>query len=221
MSDATQSQTIEQTLNKTDLGHTIYENRKLFVGIVLVILIGVTGFFAWKQMKKSSAHDSALVVFEFQNGPWAEAKAGKLNGAGLVQAFSALEEDARSSAMVLPIALEMSKFLYDKGEFNEANDILSNVGKMNHPMASFFLNMQKAVTLEKVGKIDEAIGTLETLLSTKESLMGGKVAVELGRLYLVKGEKGKAQTQFDYVVSTYPNDETAKIAKLYLAQIAK
>ncbi len=35
MSDVTQTQTqtLEQTLNKTDFGHVLYENRKIFFGI--------------------------------------------------------------------------------------------------------------------------------------------------------------------------------------------
>ena len=81
--------------------------------------------------------------------------------------------------------------------------------------------MQRYVVLEKLGKTDEAITTLENVLKQEEAFMKPLVAVELGRLYLTKGEKGKAQTQFDYVISTFPNDEHAKLAKLYLAQMAK
>ena len=49
MSEATQTQTLEQTLNKTDLGHVIYENRKIFFAILVAILVGATGFLLWKQ----------------------------------------------------------------------------------------------------------------------------------------------------------------------------
>ena len=52
MSDATQTQTLEQSLNKTDFGHVLYENRKSIFGLILAILIGVTGFVLWKQSKK-------------------------------------------------------------------------------------------------------------------------------------------------------------------------
>lgn len=221
MSDTSQSQTIEQAMNKTDLGHVLYENRKTLVAVIVALLIGVTAFFTWKKIQRSNAHDTAKEAFEFQNGVWAEAKLGKRSGAELVKAFGELDNSVRSATVVLPLALEMSKFLYDKGEFSEANEILSLVPEMENPTANFFLGMQKAVTLEKVGKVDEAITVLEKLVAQKDSLVPGTVAVDLGRLYLAKGEKGKAQTQFDYVINTYPNDEAAKVAKLYLAEIAK
>lgn len=221
MSDTSQSQTIEQTMNKTDLGHMLYENRKILVAVIVALLVGVTAFFTWKKIQASKAHDTAKEAFEFQNGTWAEAKLGKHSGADLVKAFGELDQSVRASSVVLPLALEMSKFLYDKGEFTEANEILSLVPEMGNQTANFFLGMQKAVILEKVGKTDDAIAILEKLVAQKDSLIPGNVAVDLGRLYLLKGEKGKAQTQFDYVINTYPNDEAAKVAKLYLAEIAK
>jgi len=81
--------------------------------------------------------------------------------------------------------------------------------------------MQRVAVLEKMGKLDEAIAALEPLAKNKDVLMPARVSVELGRLYLAKGEKGKAQTQFDYVMNTFPNDEQAKLAKLYLSQLAQ
>ena len=81
--------------------------------------------------------------------------------------------------------------------------------------------MQRAVVLEKLGNVDGAIASLEGINKHKEVLLPAKISVELGRLYLKKGEKGKAQTQFENVVNTYPNDDQARVAKLYLAQLAQ
>ena len=51
--------------------------------------------------------------------------------------------------------------------------------------------------------------------------MAARVNLELGRLNLLNGEKGKAQTHLEYVISTFPNDEEAKVAKLYLGKLAQ
>jgi TolA-binding protein len=91
----------------------------------------------------------------------------------------------------------------------------------SHPVAGFFVASQRAVVLEKLGKIDEAISALEALAKDKEAVMAPRLNLELGRLNLVKGEKGKAQTHFEYVLNTYPNDEHAKLAKLYLGKLAQ
>ena len=224
MAEATQAQqpTLEQTLNRTDLGHTIFEHRKTFFGILIAVLLGATGFVFWKQMQKNAALETSVKVFEFQSGAWANAKAGKTQPAELVKSFEGLDKNVQSAPVMLPVVLEMSKFLYEKGNYAEAESILSKVTpETKHPVASFFVSMQRVVVLEKLGKLDEAISVMEPLAQNKEVVMPAKVSVELGRLYLAKGEKGKAQTQFDYVLNTFPNDEQAKLAKLYLSQISK
>jgi predicted negative regulator of RcsB-dependent stress response len=224
MSNATQTQdpTIEQTLNKTDLGHVIYENRKIFFALIIAVLVGATGYVLWKQVQKSNSLENSVKVFEFQSGIWTDVKSGKTSIPELMKSFEALDSSIQTAPVMIPVALEMSKFLFDKGNLAEADLVLSKLGTSHkHAVSSFFVSMQRAVVLEKLGKIDEAIAMIEPLAQGKEVLMPAKVSVELGRLYLVKGEKGKAQTQFDYVLSTFPNDEQAKLAKLYLAQIAK
>lgn len=220
MSDTTQSQTLEQTLNKTDLGHTIYENRKILFGVLIAIVILASGYALWKQSQKSQALDHAQMVFEFESKVWSEVKSGKKSPSELVKSFEALPPSIQSTPAMLPVILEMTRFLFDKENFTEADAILSKVtGDYKHSVSTFFAHLQRAVVLEKLGKIDDAISVLEPLAQGKESVMPAIVSVQLGRLYLEKGEKGKAQTQFDYVINNFPNDEQAKLAKLYLAKM--
>ncbi len=223
MSEATQtaSQEFEQTLNKTDLGHTIYEHRKSLFGLLIAILVGATAYVFWQSSKESAAMENSIKVFEFQTGVWADVKGGKSDVAALMSSYEGLSDDIRKSPSILPLSLEMSNFLYDKGNYVEADKVLSHLTELNHPIAQFFVSMQRVAVLEKMGKLDEAIAALEPLAKNKDVLMPARVSVELGRLYLAKGEKGKAQTQFDYVMNTFPNDEQAKLAKLYLSQLAQ
>ena len=226
MSEATQTQpqTLEATLNKTDFGHVLYENRKVFFAALIAVLISVTGYAIWKQTSHSSALETSVKVFEFQKGPWTAAKEGKATPQDLVKAFEGLDEKVQTSPAMIPLVLEMGKFLYEKNLLSEADAILSKSANIKEPVGAFFINLQRSVVLEKLGKIDEAISSLEKIsgdAKNKEALLPGKVGVELGRLYLVKGEKGKAQSQFESVVSNYPNDPEAKLAKLYLSQITR
>jgi predicted negative regulator of RcsB-dependent stress response len=222
MSEATQTQTLEQTLNKTDLGHVIYENRKLFFGVLIAILIGATGYVLWKQSQKESALENSVKVFQFQSGIWTDVKGGKNGVPELIKAFEGLDSEIQTSPVMVPVVLEIGKYLYEKGNFAEAETVLSKVsGKLNHPVSTFFVSIQRAIFLEKLGKIDEAIAVLEPLAQGKDAVMPAKISLELGRLYMMKGDKGKSQTQFDYIVNTYPNGEEAKLAKLYLQQLAQ
>jgi predicted negative regulator of RcsB-dependent stress response len=221
MSDATSTPTLEQTLNRTDFGHFMFENRKTFFGALMAVVLCVLAFLGWKQMQEASALERSVKVFEFQTRTWEEAKAGKITPQELVKKYTDLPADVQNSPVMVPVALEIGKFLFEKGSYAEADTVLTKVDVSQNPLGKFFVGMQRYVVLEKLGKTDEAITTLEEVLKQEGGFMNALVAVELGRLYLAKGEKGKAQTQFDYVVSTYPNDEHAKLAKLYLAQMTK
>jgi tetratricopeptide (TPR) repeat protein len=88
-------------------------------------------------------------------------------------------------------------------------------------VSAFFVGTQRAVILEKLNKIPEAIAVLEKLAQDKEAFLAAKINLELGRLNLMNGEKGKAQTHFEYVINTFPNDEQAKLAKLYMGKLAQ
>jgi predicted negative regulator of RcsB-dependent stress response len=217
---ATQTQTLEQTLNKTDLGHLIYEYKNFFFAALIAVLAGATGYTLWKQSHKSAALERSVKVFEFQSGVWSDVKSGKKEVPELLKAYEALDEKVRTAPIMVPLVLEMTKFLSDKGLNAEAELILGKAGsEIAHPVTTFFLSMQRAVVLEKLGKITEAISVLEPLVQAKDALMPAKISLELGRLYLLKGEKAKAQSQFDSIISTYPNDEPAKLAKLYLQEL--
>lgn len=222
MSEATQTQTLEQTLNKTDLGHVIFENKNIFFAALIAVLAGVTGFSLWKQSQKSAALENSVKVFEFQKNVWADVKIAKNSPAELVKSFEALSENVRNAPVMLPLVLEMAKFLYEKGNFAEAEAILSKVKAGNdNSVGAFFLGMQRSAVLEKLGKTTEAIAVLEVYAKMKVILMPAKVSLELGRLNLKAGNKNEAKTQLDYVISTFPNEAEAKIAKLYLSQVAQ
>ncbi len=222
MSEATQSQTqtLEQSLNKTDFGHTLYENRKAFFGALIAVIVGAVGYTLWKQTTQSKALENSVQVFEFQKKYWLPAKEGKVSTTELVSAFKGLDGQVQASAAMVPTMLEMGKFLYEKDLAADADTVLAYGSDVKDTSLTFFLNLQRAVVQEKLGKIDEAITSLEKI-SGKDTFMPARVGVELGRLYLLKGDKGKAQSQFENVVSTYPNDSEAKMAKLYLGQMSR
>lgn len=224
MSDVTQSQTpnpsVEQTLNRTDFGHLIYEYRKAFIGAIVAALLAVAAYAIWKQMQKSKAYEVSHEVFEFRTKTWAGAKDGKVAIPELVKTFEGLDKNVQSSPVMIPLALEIGKFLADKGALAEAEAVLSKVDS-SHPISHFFVSMQRAVVLEKAGKVPEAIAVLEKLAKEKDVLMGAKVNLELGRLNLANGDTAKARTHLEYVLSTFPNDENAKLAKLYMAKLTK
>lgn len=209
--------TIEQSLNKTDLGHEIYEHRKYYIAGLILIVVAALGFSFWKQMATKNKEESSVKVFEFQTKVWSQVKTQKLTTDELIKGYRDLSADVKKSPVMLPLAFEMSKYLVEQNKLAEADEVLSafEVGQ-GSAITSTFVAFQRAVVLESLTKVDDAIALLEKVAQNKDSILKPKLYLEIGRLSLLKGDKVKAKTNFDYVIGNYPNDEYAKLAKLYL-----
>ncbi|HLT22907.1 MAG TPA: tetratricopeptide repeat protein [Bacteriovoracaceae bacterium] len=218
MSETTPTQSLEETLNKTDLGHMIYEKKNLIGALLVATLVGVIGWMSVSNIKLAQERKGSQQVFDFQNETWEKAKAGNLTPDELVAKFDALEDTAKSSASMIPLALEISKFLSEKEAYESALSILNGVKNSNN-LVNFFIVHQTAILLEKTGKIDEAIKTIEEARKSKDVLMPAHLELELGRLHFAKQDFSQAKTIFESIINTYPNDEEAKLAKLYLGEI--
>lgn len=217
MSQTVTEPSLEETLNKTDLGHMLYEKRMIIAGVLIALFLGVIAWASVSSIKTAQEQKGSKQVFDFQNDTWNQVKAGTLSTDELLVRFTALEDVAKSSAAILPLALEISKFLGEKEQAEKALQILNQVSP--GPLSKFFIVHQKAVLLEKSGAIDEAIALIEDARKGKEVLMPGHLELELGRLYMVKKDFNQAKTTFESVINSYPNDEEAKLAKLYLSEI--
>ena len=218
MSETTSSQELEATLNKTDLGHIVYEKRKAIVAFIIALLVAVLGWMSVKSIKTNQEMKNSEMVFNFQNDVWNQVKAGKMSSDELLSKFESLDSAAKSSASIIPLALEVSKFLVEKNEADKAEKFLSQVQPGND-IGKFFVVHQRAVLLEKLNKIDEAIELVKSLKTKKDALMPAHLELLLGRLYMVKGDSQNAKATLEGVINTYPNDEEAKLAKLYLGEV--
>lgn len=218
MSETTPTQSLEETLNKTDLGHMIYEKKNLIGALLVAILVGAIGWMSVSNIKLSQKRKGSQQVFDFQNETWEKVKAGSLTPDDLVSKFEVLEDSAKSSAAMIPLALEISKFLSEKEAYESALSILNGV-KNSNPLINFFIVHQRAILLEKTGKTDEAIGAIEEAKKSKDALMPAHLELELGRLHFAKQDFNQAKAIFESIINTYPNDEEAKLAKLYLGEI--
>ena len=68
-------------------------------------------------------------------------------------------------------------------------------------------------------KIDEAISLYERLLTQKVSVLTDKTYLDLGVLYLKKGNMEKAKSSLNYVIEKSKDDTLLKLARIYLADI--
>jgi capsular polysaccharide biosynthesis protein len=61
-------QTLEQALEKTDLGHVINENKKLILILAGVVVVLIVIFSFWKYQANKTLENNLSEVYAFQKG---------------------------------------------------------------------------------------------------------------------------------------------------------
>lgn len=215
------TQTLEQSLNKTDFGHWMYEHRKSFIGAVVATFVLASGWLAYRQYSMNAAKELAAQVYQFEKTVLTEFRTDKLPAAELMAKFTALDAGVKASPVMLPVALEAATLLDSKGDAQNAAKLLSEVAAQVKPTSAFYLLLvtTHAALLEKTAQVPQAIAAWEAYVASGNKVILAKAYLELGRLYLAQGDAAKAKTNFDYIVANYPNDELAKLARLYLQKL--
>ncbi len=213
--------TLEESLNKTDFGHWMYENRKLFIAAVVVVFVAASGFLFYKQMQKQKAQKNSAEVYAFEMENMEGFRTGKLAIADFLTKFNALSLEAKTSPSMLPLVLEASRFMDEKGESKKAEEMLKVVIEALGTKSSYyvFLAFNYAGLIEKNGNTQGALSVYADYVKAGHKLMIPQAYLELGRLHLKLGQTTDAKTHLDFVIANHPNDEASKLAKLYLQQV--
>ena len=225
MSETTANQgteaTLQETLDRTDFGHWMYEHRKSFIAAIVAAFVGASGVLLFKQYQNKEARERSAEVHQFETTVAAELRAGKLTPAEFDAKYKALPSELKASPSMLPTALQTAVYLDGKGESAMAEGVLKDVVTAIGAKSPFYVLVAHsyAALAEKNGKADEAIKTLEAYIAEGHKVMLTKAYMDLGRLYLAKNDNAKAKTNFDYIIANYPNDELAKMARMYLQQV--
>jgi predicted negative regulator of RcsB-dependent stress response len=221
MTDNAQTMTLEESLNKTDFGHVLYEKRKIWLTAILVIVSLILGYVYFNHQKKVKSLEASAAVYAFQKADFESYKTKKITAEEFVTKFNALPLLTKSSPSILPIILDAVGLFNAEAKQNLSYELLKESQKnfANLGQIQFLVNLHFAAIAENQGKMDEAISTLESLSKSGKKLFQAKIALDLGRLYKLQGDSAKAKLQFDYILNDFPNDELAKMAKLYLQDL--
>lgn len=213
--------TLQEALDKTDFGHWMYSHRKSFIAAVVLVFVGASGWMLFQQYSRKQAQERSAQVYEFESQVAAPLREGKGGVAEFTSKFQALPSDVKASPSMLPVALQTAAYLVEKGEPVLAQSVLKNVTDAVGAKSPLYIMVAHsyAALAEKNGQADEAIKTLEAYVSQGHKVMLAKAYLDLGRLYLGKQDTAKARANFEHIVANHPNDEWAKMAKLYLQQL--
>lgn len=219
---AQQGLSIDDTLNKSDFGHFVNENKKpilisFAIAVVLVIAISFIKY------QKDQSHTKRLNdVYSLNQTIFTPFLDGKLKTDEYISKFNTISDDLLAVETIVPLIMQSADKLAQENQLEAATTQLRKVVKSigeKHNLA-FFMQVQLAALYEDLGKFDEALKTYETLAtSSTKGDMQGKIYLDLARMYQKNSMTDKAIQNYEFVISNYKDTEYARLAKLYLEKM--
>jgi predicted negative regulator of RcsB-dependent stress response len=209
---------VEQTLEKTDFGHVINQNKNLILiaSAVVVALIGAYSIFDYQKIKSNSQKLDA--VYEFQKdiiNPFLE---DKVEVDAFVKNYeTSMNEELYTSALYSKVALVVEK-LIEKQRAGSALSILEQwEGQFDKKSDEYFFVALKLSSLyEDSSKYSKALNLYQFLMAHPLKVLKSKVYLNAGRMNLKLGNKQQAKMNFEHITKNFPASSDNKLAQLYL-----
>jgi predicted negative regulator of RcsB-dependent stress response len=222
MTDENQTldQTLDQTLNKTDFGTVINDNKKpiLIAGVVIIIAIIAYSIF---NNQSAKAYQSTLAeAYTFEKEVLITFNEGTIKSDVFLTKLNAMPAHIKGTASILPSLFIAIDKLIEEKKITEAIEILESWSKnfTKGSFSSYFMGLKLAPLYEDANSYDKAIAVLQAIVSSQINIAKDRVYLDLGRIYSKKGDKAKAEENFNFILKNYKDSESAKMAKLYLGQ---
>src|SRR5210317_1361035 len=147
---------VEQTLEKTNLGHMINENKNLILIIGAILLAVIVGVSIYKSQAKKALNAELQTLYKFRSGALADFQQKKINSDAFVKKFNALDAKAQSNAGYIGLAVASADALISQDDTTTAIAILEGaLEKLNANSYSFQLVSHQLATLyEDAGRAD-------------------------------------------------------------------
>lgn len=224
---AEETQTLEQTLERTDLGHVINENKKSILIAAGVVVVLIIAYSIYNYQAKKTYQDNLAQVYAFQVetvDKYVSAKTDDKNALSdddFIAKMNSLPAHIKGQPSLIPSLFEAIDKLNKNNKTKEAISILEGwVGEFNKSSYNFFfVAMKLAPMYENAGEIDKALALTQKLISSNIDVNRAQNYLNLGRLQMLKGDNAKAKESFDFILNNHDKTQAAKLAKLYLQQL--
>ncbi len=210
---------VDEALQSTELGTFISRNKVSVIGFVVFIILGVFAWGGYSVYSNSKNDELSAVVYDYKDKNFAKLVAKTMTPADYTKGYLEMASNLKGFVGLTPLAINSSDELTKQGDLEGSLKVLETVKDQSNPYVTYFVHSRMAVNNEDLGKTDLAIANLETIVKANIKVMESKTYLDLGRLYLKKGEKAKAKTNFQYVIDNLGQAEFVKLAKLYLADM--
>lgn len=215
------TQTLDQTLDKTDFGHFLHTHKTLVIIFFLLIVVGTAGFSIYRSQSEESREQGLSEIFKFTTTKFAEFQTKKISKDEILASYNALNPKVLKNPGIFALATDLAFELKNQGANEEAIKVLESAlgNYSNSNYAYYLISSNLAVLYEDAGQLDKAISTLENLTKSKVKVMESKTYFDLGRIYKLKGDMNNASVNLNYVVTNFASDEYAKLAKIYMSEM--
>ncbi|OUR97860.1 hypothetical protein A9Q84_06590 [Halobacteriovorax marinus] len=210
---------VDDVLNETELGTFISRNMGLIIGLVIAIIIGVFAWGGYTSFTETKNDKLGSIVFNFKTTNFTKLAEKKMSPADFTNAFVVMANEVEYFSGLVPFALIASDELYKQNAIKSSLAVLKTVENQSNPFMVYFVHSRMAVAHEDLAQNDLAIADLERIVKSNIKVMESKTYLDLGRLYLKKGDKEKAKSNFQFVIDNLGQAEFVKLAKLYIADL--
>jgi hypothetical protein len=222
MTTQQETQTLEQTLEKTDFGHWVNERKKSIMVIGAVILVTIISYSVVNHMNTSKKADLLNKIHEIKTVTFTPYIEGKQDAATLLTNIGKVQNEFISNIGLIPSFLEALNTMSTKAELTAEHMAVAStwLSKMNKEADDYlFFGVRVAALYEDLLNVDASLALLTNLASRNSDLLKDQVYFNLGRLNITKGNIDSAKANFDIVISKYPSSDFASLAKIYKGRL--
>lgn len=227
MSTNQEMPSVEETLNKTDLGHVINENKRpimIVFGVTLALILGYAVMTSVQATKHKEKLDKVFTIEKTVFTTFLSLKNEEIKPEQLTSfkaGLTGIANEFLAHPLLTPPFIEGLNKLDGAKAIDESVMTMAQtwIGKMDKRGHLYTITaIRVAGLLEDRKNPDASIKILEGIVANKTKFLVDRVNFDLGRIFYKMGNKAKATEYLTKVVET-EQSEFKTIAKIYLSEL--
>ncbi|MBD64236.1 MAG: hypothetical protein CME62_03460 [Halobacteriovoraceae bacterium] len=217
-----QGPSVEETLEKTDFGQLINENKKPILIIAAIVVVLIIGYAIFAQMQKAQQKERLEDVFKVESSVFIPFLEDKSEASDYRAKLNGIDAEYIGEPNLVPSFLQALNKLKEKDSLTSADaetaqKWLDNIDKRSE--LYLLTGLRVAVLHENLGQNEKAIAVLEDLKGKNYGVLTDRVHFELGRLYVAQGNKEKAQENLQKVIDSKEQNQFKSMATIYMSEL--
>ena len=222
MATQEETQTLEQTLKKTDFGQWVNDNKKAILLGGFVLVIAIIGYSIASQVKESKRTELLNKVYTVNTTIFKPYIDGKVKSDKFNESLASIQNEYIANTNLISPFLQSLNKLDKDGKLNASHleTAMAWMNKMNKSSDMYlFFAVRVSSLFENLGMVDKSLEIHNNLSSRKSELLKSQIYFNLGRLNLLKNNKEEAKNNFDKVISDFSDSEFSNLSKIYLGKM--